>query len=187
MVTGRYPRSLFPARGPADEVLGDRQVDEEVASLCHLSTDYYARLERELGAQPSAQMIASIAQGLHLGLDEIRGAGAHPGQLSSCLGNARSSSAREEPGDELGHGLLDPNSQVHRGSRGRRNPRPHSPGALDIATWLVPAAAIGLGALMIGAAITHLRRQEIRNVAINLILLALAVFVAFERIGPQNL
>ena len=33
--------------------------EEEVASLCHMSTDYYARLERELGAQPSAQMIAT--------------------------------------------------------------------------------------------------------------------------------
>lgn len=43
---------------------------EEVAALCHMSTDYYARLERERGPQPSAQMVASIAQGLHLGLDE---------------------------------------------------------------------------------------------------------------------
>ena len=43
---------------------------EEVASLCHMSTDYYARLERERGPRPSEQMIASIAQGLHLSLDE---------------------------------------------------------------------------------------------------------------------
>jgi MmyB-like transcription regulator ligand binding domain/Helix-turn-helix domain len=42
----------------------------EVASLCHMSTDCYARLERERGPQPSEQMIASIAQGLHLSLDE---------------------------------------------------------------------------------------------------------------------
>ena len=35
-----------------------------------MSTDYYARLERERGPQPSEQMIASIAQGLHLSLDE---------------------------------------------------------------------------------------------------------------------
>ena len=39
---------------------------EEVASLCHMSADYYARLERERGPHPSEQMIASIAQGLHL-------------------------------------------------------------------------------------------------------------------------
>lgn len=38
--------------------------------LCHMSTDYYSRLERERGPQPSEQMIASIAQGLHLSLDE---------------------------------------------------------------------------------------------------------------------
>lgn len=43
---------------------------EEVAALCHMSTDYYARLERERGPRPSEQMIASIAQGLHLNLDE---------------------------------------------------------------------------------------------------------------------
>jgi hypothetical protein len=35
-----------------------------------MSSDYYARLERERGPQPSEQMIASIAQGLHLSLDE---------------------------------------------------------------------------------------------------------------------
>jgi transcriptional regulator with XRE-family HTH domain len=43
---------------------------EEVAALCHMSTDYYARLEQERGPQPSEQMIASIAQGLHLSLAE---------------------------------------------------------------------------------------------------------------------
>ena len=35
-----------------------------------MSTDYYSRLERERGPQPSEQMLASIAQGLHLSLDE---------------------------------------------------------------------------------------------------------------------
>ncbi|MDA2806082.1 helix-turn-helix transcriptional regulator [Nocardiopsis suaedae] len=43
---------------------------EEAASLCHMSTDYYARLERARGPRPSEQMLASIAQGLHLSLDE---------------------------------------------------------------------------------------------------------------------
>jgi len=55
---------------------------EEVASLCHMSTDYYARLERERGPHPSAHMLASIAQGLHLSLEErdhlFRLAGHHP-------------------------------------------------------------------------------------------------------------
>ncbi|TPW75587.1 helix-turn-helix transcriptional regulator [Schumannella soli] len=39
---------------------------EEVAALCNMSVDYYARLERERGPQPSDQMLASIALGLHL-------------------------------------------------------------------------------------------------------------------------
>lgn len=43
---------------------------EEVASLCHMSTDYYSRLERERGPQPSEQMLAAIAHGLRLSLDE---------------------------------------------------------------------------------------------------------------------
>lgn len=43
---------------------------EEVAALCHMSTDYYARLERATGPQPSAQMMAAIAQGLHLSVAE---------------------------------------------------------------------------------------------------------------------
>ncbi|MFD3484756.1 helix-turn-helix transcriptional regulator [Streptomyces sp. NPDC058665] len=53
---------------------GRRRTDglrrEEVAVLCRMSTDYYARLERGRGPQPSERMIASIAQGLHLSLDE---------------------------------------------------------------------------------------------------------------------
>ena len=43
---------------------------EEVALLCHMSTDYYSRLERAKGPQPSEQMVASIAEGLHLSIDE---------------------------------------------------------------------------------------------------------------------
>lgn len=61
------------------------------------------------------------------------------------------------------------------------------PGVFEIATWLVPAAAIGLAVVMIGAALTHLRHKEYPNIAVNLVLLALAVFVAIERIGPEKL
>ncbi|GIT81572.1 transcriptional regulator [Leifsonia sp. LS1] len=43
---------------------------EEVAALSHMSTDYYSRLERGDGPQPSEQMLAAIAQGLHLTLAE---------------------------------------------------------------------------------------------------------------------
>ena len=62
------PEDVGLPRGRRRRTTGLRR--EEVASLCHMSTDYYARLERERGPQPSEQMIASIAQGLHLSLDE---------------------------------------------------------------------------------------------------------------------
>ncbi|MFC9477811.1 helix-turn-helix transcriptional regulator [Streptomyces griseus] len=62
------PEDVGLPRGQRRRTGGLRR--EEVAVLCHMSTDYYARLERERGPQPSEQMIASIAQGLHLSLDE---------------------------------------------------------------------------------------------------------------------
>ncbi len=43
---------------------------EEVAALCGMSVDYYSRLEQQRGPQPSEQMLAAIARGLHLTLDE---------------------------------------------------------------------------------------------------------------------
>ena len=74
------PEDIGLPRGQRRRTSGLRR--EEVAALCHMSTDYYARLERERGPQPSEQMIASIAQGLHLSLDErdhlFRLAGHHP-------------------------------------------------------------------------------------------------------------
>lgn len=74
------PEDIGLPRGRRRRTNGLRR--EEVASLCHMSTDYYARLEQERGPQPSEQMIASIAQGLHLSLDErdhlFRLAGHHP-------------------------------------------------------------------------------------------------------------
>ncbi|MER6695238.1 helix-turn-helix transcriptional regulator [Streptomyces minutiscleroticus] len=62
------PEDVGLPRGQRRRTSGLRR--EEVAALCHMSTDYYARLERERGPQPSEQMIASIAQGLHLSLSE---------------------------------------------------------------------------------------------------------------------
>ncbi|WP_369054317.1 helix-turn-helix transcriptional regulator [Kineococcus terrestris] len=62
------PEDVGLPRGQRRRTAGLRR--EEVAALCHMSTDYYARLERERGPQPSEQMVASIAQGLHLSLDE---------------------------------------------------------------------------------------------------------------------
>ncbi|MFG1772959.1 helix-turn-helix transcriptional regulator [Nocardia salmonicida] len=62
------PEDVGLPRGRRRRTSGLRR--EEVAVLCHMSTDYYARLEQERGPHPSEQMIASIAQGLHLSLDE---------------------------------------------------------------------------------------------------------------------
>lgn len=60
------------------------------------------------------------------------------------------------------------------------------PAALHIAPVLVPLAAVGWALLMIGAMITHLRRQEARAIPVNLVLLALAAFVAWGRFGPHS-
>ncbi|MFG2430769.1 helix-turn-helix transcriptional regulator [Streptomyces sp. NPDC048590] len=62
------PEDVGLPRGRRRRTSGLRR--EEVAVLCHMSSDYYARLERERGPQPSEQMIGSMAQGLHLTLDE---------------------------------------------------------------------------------------------------------------------
>ncbi|GLX99380.1 helix-turn-helix transcriptional regulator [Herbidospora sp. NBRC 101105] len=62
------PEDVGLPRGPRRRTNGLRR--EEVAMLCHMSADYYSRLERERGPQPSQMMLASIAQGLHMSLDE---------------------------------------------------------------------------------------------------------------------
>jgi transcriptional regulator with XRE-family HTH domain len=43
---------------------------EEVASLAHMSTDFYARLEQARGSRPSEQTVAAIARALRLTQDE---------------------------------------------------------------------------------------------------------------------
>jgi hypothetical protein len=58
------------------------------------------------------------------------------------------------------------------------------PGLTGIATILVPLAASGLVLVMIGAAITHIRRGEYQGVAINIALLVLAAVAAWGRFGP---
>ncbi|WP_439659800.1 helix-turn-helix transcriptional regulator [Lentzea sp. HUAS TT2] len=62
------PEDIGLRRGPRRRTNGLRR--EEVAARCNMSTDYYARLEQERGTHPSEQMIAAIAAGLHLSLDE---------------------------------------------------------------------------------------------------------------------
>jgi uncharacterized membrane protein YphA (DoxX/SURF4 family) len=58
------------------------------------------------------------------------------------------------------------------------------PAALSIAPIFVPLAALGLVAMMIGAAIVHLRRHEPQRIVPNLVLIALAAIVVWGRFGP---
>jgi uncharacterized membrane protein YphA (DoxX/SURF4 family) len=58
------------------------------------------------------------------------------------------------------------------------------PAVLDIAPILVPIAATGLAVIMLGAIVTHARRREHQAIVINVILLVLAVVVAWGRFGP---
>ena len=60
------------------------------------------------------------------------------------------------------------------------------PAALDVAPVLVPLAAVGLAAIMVGAATVELRRQESKHVLVNLTYLALIAFVAIARFGPES-
>ena len=62
------PSDVGLPNGSRRRVAGLRR--EEVANLSSMSTDYYTRLEQQRGPQPSEQMLASLARGLHLTLDE---------------------------------------------------------------------------------------------------------------------
>ncbi|MCK8475657.1 helix-turn-helix transcriptional regulator [Microbacterium aurugineum] len=70
---------------------------EEVALLSHMSADYYARIERGDGPVPSEQMLAAIAQGLHLTVDERD----HLFRLAGHVPPARGG-----VGDHIGPGML---------------------------------------------------------------------------------
>ncbi|GAB2854279.1 helix-turn-helix transcriptional regulator [Microbacterium insulae] len=62
------PEDVGLRRGTRRRTAGLRR--EEVAALCDMSTDYYSRLEQARGPQPSEQMLAAIARGLRLTLEE---------------------------------------------------------------------------------------------------------------------
>jgi uncharacterized membrane protein YphA (DoxX/SURF4 family) len=60
------------------------------------------------------------------------------------------------------------------------------PAATGIAPVLTPLAATGLAVTMVLAAITHLRRHEYANIGVNLVLLVIAVVIAWGRFGPYS-
>jgi transcriptional regulator with XRE-family HTH domain len=62
------PEDVGLPRGQRRRTKGLRR--EEVAVLSNMSIDYYSRLEQPRGPHPSAQMLASLAQGLRMALEE---------------------------------------------------------------------------------------------------------------------
>lgn len=58
------------------------------------------------------------------------------------------------------------------------------PAVTGVAPVLVPLAAVGLGLVMIGAVITHIRRHEPRDILLPAALLAVTAFIAWGRFGP---
>ena len=61
------------------------------------------------------------------------------------------------------------------------------PAALNIAPILTPIAACGLALTMVAAAAILLKRGEASHVPLNIVIFALAVFVAVERFGAYSL
>lgn len=59
------------------------------------------------------------------------------------------------------------------------------PALLDIAPVMVPVAGVGLGLVMAGAAVVMVRRQEFKHMVLNLVYLALIVFLVVGRFGPS--
>jgi VIT1/CCC1 family predicted Fe2+/Mn2+ transporter len=57
------------------------------------------------------------------------------------------------------------------------------PGLTGMLPWLTSLAATGLVIVMAGAIVFHIPRKEFPNVVFNLVLLALAAFVAYGRFG----
>jgi hypothetical protein len=55
------------------------------------------------------------------------------------------------------------------------------PALVGIAPVLVPVAAVGLAVVMVGAVVIHIRAKEFSQIGVNLVLFALAAFVAVGR------
>lgn len=61
------------------------------------------------------------------------------------------------------------------------------PGIVGIVTFLVPTAATGVAVLMLAVAATHVRRGEVKEASVPLLLAAVAAFVAVLRFGAYGL
>lgn len=58
-----------------------------------------------------------------------------------------------------------------------------APWATGILPWLTPLAAICIGVVLVFAAITHMRRGEFPMIVMNLMLMAMAVFILWGRLS----
>ena len=61
------------------------------------------------------------------------------------------------------------------------------PGILGVATVLTPLAALGVIVVQLGAAVTHARRGETQMIFMNVVLIAIAGFIAWGRFGDYPL
>ena len=59
------------------------------------------------------------------------------------------------------------------------------PAAVDVIPVLTAIAASGVVLLMLGAGATHGRRGELTNLIPNIVIGAIALFIAIERFGPH--
>lgn len=60
------------------------------------------------------------------------------------------------------------------------------PAAVGVAPVMVPVTAVCWTALMVGAMITHGRLGQAKLVMVNLVYVALALFIAIGRFGPAS-
>jgi hypothetical protein len=60
------------------------------------------------------------------------------------------------------------------------------PAVVDVAPVMVPVTAVCWVALMVGAMITHGRLGQAKLVLVNVVYVALAVFIAVGRFGPES-
>jgi transcriptional regulator with XRE-family HTH domain len=73
------PEDVGLPRGSRRRTGGLRR--EEIAALAGVSADYYARIEQQRGPMPSEQVLAALARGLHLSVNErdhLFDLGGHP-------------------------------------------------------------------------------------------------------------
>lgn len=60
------------------------------------------------------------------------------------------------------------------------------PAALDVAPILTPVAAAGVAVVMVGAVVVHIRRHEGPALPPAIVLLVLALVIAWGRFGPYS-